>query len=443
MIDDIDQALPQRADGRRGHEGLLFLSLRTLTPSFSSAESPHPRSRTDRRTEISAERTPFRHRPIGKALSVVWGRLAVLAQPCGGQSETEQRRPCGPQRKQGAERLATMATDAFRTLTPLSFYGAVLFICTLFAACPAAAQSDGEALSRAEGASAFTAFHDCPNCPEMVMLPGGSFEMGLSDEDAKRLAVPLNFATPLRPRHRVVVKPFAIGKFTVTKDEFAAFASEAGYRLHGCEVYDGYSWINSGSNNWLAPGFEQTGRHPVVCVSWDDAQAFVSWLNAKIRQDAVGKSHGGRYRLPTEAEWEYAVRAGTATLRYWGDDPSMQCVYANGADAAAKLTFPGLTAAQCNDGFVRTAPVGTFRPNPWGLFDMLGNVFQWVEDCWHHDYSGAPSDGAAWTAEDCRQHTARGGAWVTPQELITSYARIKFLSDKRIGDLCFRVVKSE
>ncbi|PKU21366.1 formylglycine-generating enzyme family protein [Telmatospirillum siberiense] len=325
-----------------------------------------------------------------------------------------------------------------------SLVAGLLFICVIFNTLPAAAQSNAEVSPATEATpSAFTTFRDCPNCPEMVTLPGGTFEMGLSDEDAGRLAVPLNFLVSLRPKHRVSVKAFAIGKYTVTRDEFASFARETGFVSHGCEVYDGRTWINSGSNNWLDPGFDQTGRHPVVCVSWNDAQAFLSWLNTKIGQVA-GKRNGGRYRLPTEAEWEYAVRAGTVTSRYWGDDPSAQCVNVNGADQAEKLAFPDkTTVAPCDDGFVRTAPVGTFRPNPWGLFDMLGNVEQWVDDCGHHDYSGAPSDGSAWAAEDCREHVARGGAWVTPPQLITSYDRISFPPDKRSGAFGFRVVKIE
>ena len=319
----------------------------------------------------------------------------------------------------------------------------LLIICSLFDLGPAVAQLNEEA-PKAEPAPAVSTFRDCQNCPEMLTLPAGTFEMGLSDEDAKRLAVPLNFAISLRPRHRVSIKAFAIGKYTVTKDEFAAFARETGFHSHGCEVYDGHTWIGGGGNNWLVPGYDQTGRDPVVCVSWDDAQAFVFWLNEKIGKQTVNNHQNGwHYRLPSEAEWEYAARAGTGTSRYWGDDSSAQCLYANGADLTAKLLFPNLPAALCDDKFVRTAPVGTFRPNSWGLFDMLGNVFQWVEDCWHHDYFGAPSDGTAWTSRDCRQHTARGGAWVTPPEFITTYGRIKFPPDKRVGDFGFRVVKAE
>ncbi len=130
--------------------------------------------------------------------------------------------------------------------------------------------------------------------------------------------------------------------------------------------------------SWRAPGFEQADRHPAVCVSWRDAQAYVAWLSAET---------GERYRLPSEAEWERAARAGTETQRYWGDGEADQCAYENGRTGG-----PG---GRCEDGMTYTAPVGSYAANGFGLFDLLGNVREWVEDCWHDDYAGAPDDGGA------------------------------------------------
>jgi formylglycine-generating enzyme required for sulfatase activity len=143
----------------------------------------------------------------------------------------------------------------------------------------------------------------------------------------------------------------------------------------------------------------------VACVSWEDASAFVRWLSQKT---------GKGYRLLTEAEWEYAARAGTATTRFWGDAGNRSCGYANGADLTAEAQVPDASnwaVANCNDRYAYTAPVGSYRPNSFGLHDMLGNVWEWTQDCWNGNYSGAPTDGSAWAAGDCSQRMVCGGSW--------------------------------
>ena len=223
---------------------------------------------------------------------------------------------------------------------------------------------------------------DCPSCPEMVVIPAGAFMMGSGPEEGDPAE---------RPRHRVRVDRFALGRYEVTRSEYRAFAEARGA--------DG-AWYGS---SWRDPGFAQDDDHPVVNVSWEGAQAYVRWLSRET---------GERYRLPSEAEWEYAARGGTTTRRYWGDSSS-QCGYANGADAAAKRVYAGWTwAAACDDGWVYTAPVGSFEANAFGLFDVLGNVMEWTEDCWHGNYARAPSDGTAWKRRgDCGRHVRRGGSW--------------------------------
>ena len=236
---------------------------------------------------------------------------------------------------------------------------------------------------------------DCPDCPEMIVMPGGTFTMGSPSGELARYDVE-------GPQHDVRVAPFALGKYEVTRGEWGAFVRESGYQQP--ETCD-----DEFERDWRRAGFPQTDRHPVVCVSWKDAHAYVEWLSRKTAKT---------YRLPSEAEWEYAARAGSKIAYYWGDDPRQGCRYENGFDVTSQRTLkprPADFATQafnCDDGFVHTAPVGSFAANPFGLHDMLGNVAEWVEDCWHSNYSGAPTDAAAWTSGgDCGRRVIRGGSW--------------------------------
>ena len=227
-----------------------------------------------------------------------------------------------------------------------------------------------------------SSFRDCADCPEMVVIPAGSFLMGSpEDEDGRQ--------DNEGPRHGVTIgAPFAIGKFEVTRGEFSNFASATDRQAKGCRYYDGNAWKTDPDRDWRDPGFEQTDSHPAVCVSWEDAQAYTDWLS---------KETGETYRLPSEAEWEYAARAGTTTRYFWGDDDDSACAFANGHDATSKAQNGfGWTAFPCEDGFARTAPVGSFRANDFGLHDVSGNVWEWSKDSWHSNYDGAPTDGSAW-----------------------------------------------
>ena len=252
-------------------------------------------------------------------------------------------------------------------------------------------------------------FRDCPTCPELVVIPAGEFRMGSPGSEEGRRDTE-------GPQRRVRVERFALGRYEVTRGEYAAFVAATGRDGDRCRALNGTSWEWSDGASWRSPGFPQTDEDPAVCVSWDDARAYVRWLSGET---------GRRYRLPSESEWEYAARASTSTSRYWGAGPSGQCGNANGADAAGKQRFRGWTwAVSCNDGRVFTAPVGTFAANPFGLFDMLGNVWEWVEDCWHDSYQGAPSDARAWTSSgDCGRRVVRGGSWSSDAENLRPGAR--------------------
>ena len=172
----------------------------------------------------------------------------------------------------------------------------------------------------------------------------------------------------------------------------------------------------------------------MVCLNWADAQAYVQWLGAET---------GGRYRLPSEAEWEYAARGGTTTSRYWGNGSSLQCGYANGGDASAKRVYPAWTVASCDDGVIHTASVGSYDANAFGLFDMLGNVAEWTADCWHRTYAGAPSAGSAWTrGGNCSRRVLRGGSWDSFPRLVRSATRDWNATGARGGSTGFRVSRT-
>ncbi len=272
----------------------------------------------------------------------------------------------------------------------------------------------------------FSSFRDCPDCTEMVMLPGGRYLMGSTDAESGHFR-------DEDPQHEVTVAAFAIARTDVTRAEFAAFVQATGWIKVGCYILN-RTWLLDSWSTFRSPGFSQTDQDPAVCVSWDDAQAYVRWLSAKT---------GKTYRLPTEAEWEYAARAGTTTARFWGEDTSDQCIYANGADRSYSQKFPQDPEinGHCADGYVFTNPVGALRANPWGLVDMLGNVFQWTEDCWNEGYVGAPADGSAWIAGDCTRRVLRGGSWyLDPRALRTAY-RFKYKSGDRVSKVGFRVAR--
>ena len=266
---------------------------------------------------------------------------------------------------------------------------------------------------------------DCPECPAMVVVPGGSSVMGSPEDEVGRDA-------DEGPQQRVSIRSFELSKHEVTKAEFARFVQGTGHETGPCYFYDG-EWELDESRSWRDPGFDQTDDDPVVCVNWEDAQAYVSWLNGQI---------GRGYRLPTEAEWEYAARAGSRAARYWGEDPNEACDYANVADQAGKERFSEWTIHECRDGYVHTAPVGSFRANVFGVYDMLGNVWEWTEDCWNASYEGAPTNGSARATGDCSRRVVRGGSWLNIPIIVRSANRNRNATSIRGYDLGFRVART-
>jgi formylglycine-generating enzyme required for sulfatase activity len=242
--------------------------------------------------------------------------------------------------------------------------------------------------------------------PQMVKVPAGEFLMGSGDDDSEA-------APEEKPLHGVVIdKPFAIGKYEVIFEEYDQFAYATGRTLP-------------------ADQGRGRGRFPVINVSWGDAVAYAQWLS---------KMTDKGYRLPTEAEWEYAARAGTRTFRFWGDNRNQSCRYANVADQSYAKNYPGKTH-DCNDGHVFTAEVGAFEANRFGLHDMLGNVWEWVRDCAHPNYVDAPTDGSVWLTGDCARRVIRSGSWFNDPGSARSADRYWNDPGNRDDDLGFRLAQ--
>ena len=254
-------------------------------------------------------------------------------------------------------------------------------------------------------------FKDCDGCPDMVVIPAGEYGFG---------SPPNEFGSPYNEGYILDIRferPFALGKYEVTFDQW-----ELCVRDGRCTPVDDEK-----------PG---RGQHPVTNVSWHDATAYADWLSAKT---------GKPYRLPSEQEWEYAAQAGTKRARFFGIAPEQTCLYGNVYDITANEVHDfGWAYLPCTDGFPETAPVGTFKSNGFGVYDMLGNVWEWVQDCLNPNwrFSRSAQDGSAFVEGDCDQRAYRGGSWLTNQPYyLRTGERYKF-SGARYNDLGFRVARS-
>ena len=271
---------------------------------------------------------------------------------------------------------------------------------------------------------------DCDECPELVVVPSGSFEMGSPSSEEGRW-------DNEGPVHRVrIAQPFAVGMYEVTRGQWRRFVEETGHSSgHSCWTYEGGEWAERSGRSWRNPGFSQGEEHPVVCVSWEDARAYVGWLSRKT---------GEGYRLLSESEWEYVARAGTSTSRYWGESEAGQCRHANGADRALKSRYRDWEwkTASCDDGYIHTSPVGRYTRNGYGLYDVLGNVWEWTRDCWNGSYDGAPTGGGAWESGDCSRRVLRGGSWVSVPRNLRSAFRSGDDAGDRSSNFGFRVART-
>jgi formylglycine-generating enzyme required for sulfatase activity len=242
-------------------------------------------------------------------------------------------------------------------------------------------------------------FTDCNNCPEMVVMPAGKFIMGSPDGEQ-------GHNPDESPRHSVTFAlQFAVGRFAVTFDEWDA-----------CVAEDGCNGYKPADHGW------GRGRRPVTNVSWDDAKAYVAWLSKKT---------GKPYRLLSEAEREYVTRAGTTSAFWWGSSMST-----SQANYDGDFTYGDGTTGEYRG---KTEVVESFSPNPWGLYQVHGNSYDWVEDCYHDSYRGAPSDGSTWISEDCSFRVARGGSWIDDPRSLRSAYKLRLATATRFRNLGFRV----
>ena len=251
------------------------------------------------------------------------------------------------------------------------------------------------AIAAGQGSS----FIDTLTGMEFIAVPGGCFQMGDTIGDGEDDEDPV---------HEVCVDSFSMGKYSVTVEAFRKFVDATGYvtdaeKQGGCFTFtaDG-KFKKLPSSNWKAPGFAQAEKHPVVCVSWNDADQFRKWL----------AQEGRSYRLPTEAEWEYAARAGTKGRNYWGDNHDDACRYANVNDLSfARTGIFSLTTHVCDDGYAFTAPVGSFQPNGFGLYDMMGNAWQWTGDWYSASYYEHSPRNNPQGPSSGQKRVPRGGSW--------------------------------
>ena len=248
-------------------------------------------------------------------------------------------------------------------------------------------------------------FRECDHCPEMVVIPPGKFTMGSPKDEVGRYKYECG-------EHPVTFdEPFAIGRLEVTFEQWQACVDRG-----GCEY-------EPSDEGWGG------GNRPVINVSWLDAMAYISWLSRET---------GAEYRLPSEQEWEYAARAGTTTSRYWGDEAYDACSFASVFDRTTKESIELAYAHHdCDDGFANTAPVGSFQPNGFGIHDILGNAWEWVDGCWHDTCARIISD-----TGDCYFRVMRGGGWNSEPDHVRVALRIREDQDVRDKVSGFRVVRT-
>lgn len=283
-------------------------------------------------------------------------------------------------------------------LRPVAVWGAICFLTAI-----------------SHGAYGADTFQDCAGCPDMVIIPPGAFIMGQPESESQ--ARRFGWGGP--PTPVVISKAFALGKTEVTRAQFKAFLDETDYPMTApcgtvwiAQVQDEFgAGVRPTWQNPLYPGgMMPTDDHPMVCIGWPDAQAYVDWLNTKAKDGRV-------YHVPSEAQWEYAARADTTTVRPWGGALEDSCIYANIGDTAYGEAI-GSETVDCTDGYAFTSPVGSFPANQFGLHDTIGNVWEWTQDCWVDDHTGATGTAKAVGEDthgnaggDCTKRVMRGGGF--------------------------------
>jgi formylglycine-generating enzyme required for sulfatase activity len=294
---------------------------------------------------------------------------------------------------------------------------------------PNARLSNDDEARRIRGLRTWESFRDCPLCPEMKVIPAGEFEMGVPPRTD-------GVKSDESPRHRVAIRSFAISKYEVQWVEFERFvkatkrSTEASCQVLGEGNVEMEAWTGL---TWSLPGYVQRPDHPAVCVNWNDARAYVEWLSAQT---------GKRYRLLSEAEWEYAARGNLTEPDYWrGDDRLPACSYGNFADQTSHDSLVWKSNFPCSDRWWLPSPVGIYRPNLFGVYDMLGNLWEWVEDCHNRGYDTASGDGRPRTCGDCERRIIRGASWSTKPSSVRLGNRARAETSHRSVNVGIRVAR--
>lgn len=295
-------------------------------------------------------------------------------------------------------------------------------------------------VSSATSAENIDVIKDCETCPELIVLPPGTFDLGAEKDEGQRWKMLDRMSSNEGPRISVTLaKPIAIGRTEVTRGQFAKFVQETGYKVKpGCFHLTSSGWSVQPKLNWENPGFDVTDEHPVACVRRPTILAYINWLS---------ETTGQPYRLPSEAEFEYAARGGTTSetqATFWGEDWTQACRYQNGADLTFVPNVPDIPYGQyadCDDGYVFTSPVATFEPNPWGLYDMAGNVSEWTSDCYQDSHADIPRDGSPLSKKTCRAWVAKGGSWAGFPGLLRPATRLRLRAVTTGTGFGFRVAR--
>lgn len=281
---------------------------------------------------------------------------------------------------------------------------------------------------------------DCEHCPEMVVIPAGTALLGASAEDK------FGNADELPERTFVIRQPFAVSRYEVTRDQYEAFVRATNRPVGGDCLTDRRKrgdWQYDTATTFRDPGFVQPGDHPVACVNWDEAQAYIAWLNTQT---------GDAYRLLTEVEWEYVARSGwTQNMIYpWGNNPAKGCPFANVFDRTTLQTYAGVDTSgykvfdpmDCADGWLNTSPVGSLQPNAFGVYDMIGNVAEWVEDCYSATRDRLSESGAPPAESSCARRMVKGGSWGTLAHNVRIAERIPYPGTHRDDSIGIRVART-
>jgi sulfatase modifying factor 1 len=278
----------------------------------------------------------------------------------------------------------------------------------------------------------------CEFCPVMVTIPAGTATLGSADTEAYR-------SPDEGPQRTFTIrKPFRVSRYEVTRGQYETFVRETHREAGGNCLTDRRkrgNWVYDASTTYRDPGFAQGDDHPVACVSWDDARAYVAWLNSKT---------DGRYRLITEVEWEYVARAGASTVYPWGDAPGDGCPFANGFDQKTLKAYSGIDTSghkafdplPCDDGWLNTAPVGSKAKNRFGVHDLIGNVSEWVEDCNTASHADLDESGAPRVSPDpCGKRVAKGGSWGTLAHNLRTADRFPYPPSHRDDSIGIRLAQ--